>query len=161
TDAEPNAAVMLGQSFEDAESAFDVERQMSPYNVIKVLSVDCHHLFREGVATIINEQPDMRLVSKASSGPEAIQPYRKHRPAITLMESRLPGMNGIEALIAIRAEFPKARVVILSVFDGDVEVTRAMQAGACGYFLKTTPPDELVEAIRQVHAGKKRIQTAL
>src|SRR5262249_32283126 len=74
---------------------------------------------------------------------------------------RLPGMNGIEALISIRAEFPKARVVILSASDGDVEVTRALQAGACGYFLKITPPDELVEAIRQVHAGKKRIQTAL
>lgn len=151
----------LSQSFEDEESAFDVDRQMNPHNVIRVLSVDCHHVLREGVATIINEQPDMQLVSQAASGPEAIQHYRQHRPDITLMEIRLPGMNGIEALMAIRAEFPKARVVILSAFDGDVEVTRAMQAGACGYFLETTPPGELVEAIRQVHAGKKRIQTAL
>src|SRR6185369_17606851 len=86
---------------------------------------------------------------------------RQHRPDITLMEARLPGMNGIEALIAIRAEFPKARVVILSAFDGDWEVTRAMQAGARGYFLKTAAHDELLEAIRQVHAGKKRIQTVL
>jgi DNA-binding NarL/FixJ family response regulator len=161
TDAEPNAAFMLSQSCEEAESKLTVERQMNPHNVIRVLSVDCHHLLRAGVATIINEQPDMRLVSQASSGPEAIQQYRQYQPDITLMEIRLPGMNGIEALIAIRAEFPEARVVILSVFDGDVEVTRAMQGGACGYFLKTTPPDELVEAIRQVHAGKKRIQTAL
>jgi DNA-binding NarL/FixJ family response regulator len=161
TDVEPKAAFMLSQSFEEAESKLAVERQMNPPNVIRVLSVDCHHLLREGVATIIKEQPDMRLVSQASTGPEAIQHYRQHRPDITLMEIRLPGMNGIEALTAIRAEFPEARVVILSVFDGDVEVTRAMQAGACGYFLKTTPPDELVEAIRHVHAGKKRIQTAL
>ena len=139
----------------------DVGHQMNPHNVIRVLSVDCYHLLREGVATIVNEQPDMRLVSQASSGPEAIQHYRQHRPDITLMEIRLPGMNGIEALMAIRAEFPKARVVILSAFDGDVEVTRALQAGACGYFLKTTPPDELVDAIRQVHAGKKKVQTAL
>ena len=158
---EPKAAFMLSQSFEEAESKLAVDRQMNPHKVIRVLSVDCHQLLREGVATIINEQPDMRLVSQASSGPEAIQHYRQHQPDITLMDIRLPGMNGIEALIAIRAEFPEARVVILSVFDGDVEVTRAMQAGACGYFLKTTPPDELVEAIRQVHAGKKRIQTAL
>ena len=161
TDAVSNSALMPGQPFEDAESKLAVDRQMCPHNVIRVLSVDCHHILREGVATIINEQRDMQLVSQASSGPEAIRHYRQHRPDITLMETRLPGMSGIEALIAIRAEFPKARVVILSAFDGDVEVTRAMQAGACGYFLKTTPPDELVEAIRQVHTGKKRIQTAL
>jgi DNA-binding NarL/FixJ family response regulator len=134
---------------------------MSQHNIIRVLSVDGHHLLRKGVATIINEQPDMRLVSQASSGPEGIQQYRQHQPDVTLMDILLPGMNGIESLIAIRAEFSKARVVILTTFDGDVEVQRALQAGAFGYFLKTTPPDELLEAIRQVHAGKKRIQAQL
>lgn len=161
SEAGPNAAVMPSDLFQNAESTIPTGPQMSPHNVIRILSVDSHHLLREGVATVINEQPDMRLVSEASSGPEAIQYYRQHRPDVTLMEIRLPGMNGIEALIAIRAEFPKARVVILTTFDGDVDVQRALQAGACGYFLKTTPPDELLEAIRQVHAGNKRIQTHL
>src|SRR5262249_44959984 len=143
TDAGPNVAVMPGELFQEAESTIPAYRQMSSHNVIRILSVDSHHLLREGVATVINEQPDMRLVSQASSGPEAIQFYRQHRPDVMLMEIRLPGMNGIEALIAIRAEFPKARAVILTTFGGDMEVQRALQAGACGYFLKTATPDEL------------------
>jgi len=134
---------------------------MSPDNLIRILSVDDHHLLREGIATVINDQPDMRVISQASSGPEAIQQFREHRPDITLMDLRLPGMSGIDALIAIRAEFPDARVVVLTTFGGDVEVQRALQAGACGYFLKSAPPNELVEAIRQIHAGKKRVQTDL
>jgi len=134
---------------------------MSPQNLIRILCVDDHHLLREGIATIINNQPDMRLVSQASSGPEAIQQYRAHRPDITLMDLRMPGMSGIDTLLAIREEFPNARVVILTTFDGDVEVQRALQGGACGYLLKTAPPDELVETVRKVHAGNKRIQTAV
>lgn len=134
---------------------------MSPDNLIRILTVDDHQLLREGIATVINEQPDMRVISQACSGPEGIQKFREDRPDITLMDLRLPGMSGIDALIAIRAEFPDARVIVLTTFGGDVEVQRALQAGACGYFLKSASPNELVGAIRQIHSGKKRVQTDL
>ncbi|MGD0435718.1 MAG: response regulator transcription factor, partial [Bryobacteraceae bacterium] len=116
-----------------------------------------HALLREGIATIIKSQPDMVLVSQASSGTEAIQQFREHRPDVTLMDLRLPDLSGIDALMAIRAEFSDARIVMLTTFEGDVEIQRALQAGARGYLLKTMPPSELAEAIRQVHAGKKRV----
>src|ERR1700692_313283 len=135
--------------------------QINPDNIIRIMTVDDHQLIREGIATIINNQPDMRQVSQASSGPEAIRQYREHRPDLTLMDVRMPGLRGIEALMAIRAQLADARIVMLTPFDGDVEVQRALRAGACGYFLKSTPPNELVEAIRQVHAGNKRVQTEL
>jgi DNA-binding NarL/FixJ family response regulator len=134
---------------------------MSEQRVIKILSVDDHHLFREGIATVIGNQPDMLLVAHASSGTEAIQLYRQHRPDITLMDLRLPGLSGIDATIQICNELPDARIIILTIFDGDVEVQRALEAGARGYFLKSLPPDELIKAIRDVHAGKRRIQTEL
>jgi DNA-binding NarL/FixJ family response regulator len=124
---------------------------------IRVLTVDDHALLREGIATIIKSQPDMVLVSQASSGTEAIQQFREHRPDVTLMDLRLPDLSGIDALMAIRAEFSDARIVMLTTFEGDVEIQRALQAGARGYLLKTMPPSELAEAIRQVHAGKKRV----
>jgi DNA-binding NarL/FixJ family response regulator len=122
---------------------------------IRVLSVDDHALLREGIAAIINHQSDMVLVSQASGGREAIQQYREHRPDVTLMDLRMPDLSGIDALLAIRAEFPDACVIMLTTFEGDVEVRRAMEAGARAYLLKSIPPRELAQAIRQAHAGKK------
>jgi len=124
---------------------------------IQVLGVDDHPLLREGIAAVINSQPDMTLVAQATSGAEAIQRYREHRPDVTLMDLRLPDVSGIDAMIAIRAEFPDARVMMLTSFDGDVEIERALRAGARGYVLKSLPPRDLAEAIRDVHAGRKRI----
>jgi DNA-binding NarL/FixJ family response regulator len=120
---------------------------------IRILCVDDHPLLREGLATIINSQPKMELVGQAANAHEALQQFRQHRPDVTLMDLRLPGKSGIEAMIDIRAEFPDARIIILTTFDGDAEVQRALEAGARAYLLKSMPPKELVEVIRQVHAG--------
>lgn len=130
---------------------------MSDQQPIKVFSVDDHPLLREGLAAIINNQSDMLIVAQASTGGEAVQKFREHRPEVTLMDLRLPDMSGIDALITIRAEFPEARVIMLTTFEGDVEIQRSLEAGARGYLLKSMPPKELVEVIRQVHRGKKRI----
>src|ERR1035438_10308468 len=130
---------------------------MSDQTRIRVLSVDDHPLISEGIAAIINSQPDMALVSQASSGTDAIQQYRQHRPDVTLMDLRLPDLSGIDAMIAIRTEFPEARIIMLTTFEGDVEIQRALQAGARGYLLKNMPPNEIVDVVRQVHAGKKRV----
>ena len=124
---------------------------------IRVLSVDHHPLLHEGIASVINHQPDMTLVAQASGGREAIRLYREHRPDVTLMDVWLPDMGGIEALIAIRVEFPAARIIMLSSLQGDMEVRRALGAGAWGYLLKNVPTGELVRAVREVHAGRKRV----
>jgi DNA-binding NarL/FixJ family response regulator len=134
---------------------------MSETDRIRVFSVDDHPLLREGLAAIINNQPDMVLVAQASNAQEAVEKFRKHRPDVTLMDLRLPDKSGIDTLKAIRTEFSEARVIMLTTFEGDVEIQRALEAGARGYLLKNMPPRELVEVIRQVHAGKKRIPPQL
>ena len=134
---------------------------MSERAQIRVFSVDDHPLLREGIAAIINSQPDMVMVAQAANAQDALQQFRKHKPDVTLMDLRLPDQNGIETMMAIRAEFHDARVIMLTTFEGDVDIKRALEAGARGYVLKSMPPKELVEVIRQVHAGKKRIPPQL
>lgn len=130
---------------------------MSAKAKIRVLSVDDHPLLREGLAAIVNNETDMELVAQAATGREGQQRYREHVPDVTLMDLRLPDMSGIDAMIAIRSSFPDARIVVLTTFEGDVEIQRALAAGARGYVLKNMPPRELTDVIRHVHAGRKRI----
>lgn len=134
---------------------------MSASGPIRVFSVDDHPLLREGIGALVNNQPDMEMICEAATGGEAIQLFKQHRPDVTLLDLRLPDMSGIDTLIAIRTEFPDARIIMLTTFEGDVEIQRALQAGARGYLLKNMPPSELVDVIRQVHAGKKRIPAAI
>lgn len=126
---------------------------------IRVFSVDDHPLMREGIAAIISNQPDMVLVGTASSGSEAIQKFRELQPDVTLMDLRLPDLSGIDAMTAIRTEYSEARFIVVTTFEGDAEIRRALAAGARGYVLKSMPPADLVDVIRQVHAGKKRVPT--
>jgi len=124
---------------------------------IRILCVDDHPLVREGLAAVINSQPDMLLLGQASNVQEALREFRKGQPDVTLMDVRLPGESGIDAVAAIRQEFPEARLIMLTTFEGDVEIQRALQAGARAYLLKSMPPKDLLAAIRQVHTGKKQI----
>jgi len=124
---------------------------------IRVLCVDDHPLLREGIAALVTSQADMQLLAQVGRGGEAVAAFRQHRPDVTLMDLRLPDMSGLDALKAIRGEFADARVLILTTFEGDVEIQRALELGARGYLLKSMPPRELLEAIRAVHAGRKVI----
>lgn len=130
---------------------------MSPSKQIRILSVEDHPVFRQGLATIIETEPDMVLVAQAANGVEAIAEFRRHRPDITLMDLRLPGVNGTDTLIAIRGEFPDARIIMLSSSDSDGEIQRALRSGASGYVLKSMPQDDLLAVIRSVHAGKRQV----
>jgi len=124
---------------------------------IRILSVDDHSLLRQGVASLVGGQMDMSVVAEASNGREAIQQFRAHHPDVTLMDLQMPEMNGLDAMIAIRGEFPEARIIVLTTYAGDVQVLRALKAGARGYLLKNSLHKELLEAIRCVHAGKKTL----
>ena len=126
-------------------------------NPIRIMAADDHVLLRKGIAAIIASQPDMSLVAEASNGREAVEQYRTHRPDITLMDLQMPEMNGLDAMIAIRSEFPEARIIMLTTYTGDVQVLRAMRVGARGYLLKTLLDKELLETIRAVHGGKKML----
>jgi DNA-binding NarL/FixJ family response regulator len=156
-----NAGLTGWQQARSQNSAISPEPQAPHRSHIRILSLDGHPLFREGIARIISGEPDMLLVSQASTVKEAIQQHREHRPDITLMETRLPDGGGIEALIAIRTEFPTARLMVLTTCDGDVDVQRALKAGASGYLLKSTPPRELLQEIRKVHSGHTVVQVEL
>jgi len=124
---------------------------------IRVLTVDDHPLLREGIAALINTESDMKLIADACNGQEAIEKFRLYRPDVTLMDLQMPALNGIEAIIAIRTEFPKARIIVLTTYTGDVQVLRALKAGARAYILKGQVHRELLDTIRAVHAGQKRI----
>ena len=128
---------------------------MDESNPIRILSVDDHPVFREGLSTIIGSQQDMLLVAQATNAVEAMSEFRRIRPDITLMDLRLPGSDGIDALIGIRGEFPEARIIMLTTSDSDGEIQRALRAGAYAYILKSMPKNELLDVIRSVHAGKR------
>src|ERR1700674_958159 len=124
--------------------------------MIRVLSVDDHPLLRAGIAALVNAESDMKLVAEASNGRDAIEKFRLHRPDVTLMDLQMPALNGIEAITRIRNEFPTARIIVLTTYTGDVQVLRALKAGARGYILKGRVHRDLPETIRAVHAGQKR-----
>jgi DNA-binding NarL/FixJ family response regulator len=134
---------------------------MSAKNPIRILTADDHPMLREGIAAVLGTEVDMVLVAEASNGREAVEQFRIHRPDVTLMDLQMPDMNGIEAIIAIRGEFPEARIIVLSTYSGDVQVVRALKAGARGYLLKGSVNKELLSTIRAVHAGQKRVPAEL
>src|SRR6202161_3147329 len=125
--------------------------------MIGILAVDDHALLREGIAALVNAESDMKLIAEATNGQEAIEKFRSQRPDVTLMDLQMPALNGIDAIIGIRSEFPNARIIVLTTYAGDVQVLRALKAGARGYILKAHVRRELLDTIRAVHAGQKRI----
>jgi DNA-binding NarL/FixJ family response regulator len=133
-----------------------VTREKTP---IRILAVDDHALVRKGIRLLISAEADMQLVAEASTGREAVQEFRGHRPDVTIMDLQMPDMGGVEAIIAIRSEFPNARVIVLTTYLGDVQVARALNAGARGYLLKGNIGTDLLDTIRAVHAGQKRISS--
>ena len=129
--------------------------------MIRLLTVDDHPIVRDGIARLIATQPDMEMVAEASDGQEAVEQFRKHQPDVTLMDLQMPNMNGMDAIGSIRGEFPEARIIVLTTYAGDVQVVRALKAGAQGYLLKGSLRKELIETIRGVHAGQKRLSPEL
>lgn len=130
---------------------------MNAENPIRILTVDDHPILREGIAAVLGNETDMLLVAQASNGREAIEQFQTYRPDVTLMDLQMPEMSGIDAILAIRNEFPEARIIVLTTYGGDAQAVRAFNAGAVGYLLKSMVRKELVETIRSVHAGKKKI----
>jgi len=126
-------------------------------NPIRILAVDDHPVFREGIASLLADDPEMRLVAEASNGVDAIRQFRAHKPDITLMDMQMPEMNGLDAIMTIRGEFPDAKIIVLTTYSGDVQVLRALKAGARAYLLKNTLHKELLDTIRAVHAGKRAL----
>jgi len=129
----------------------------STHNLIRILTVDDHPLLRKGIAALVNAEPDLKLVAEASNGEEAVEAFRSHRPDVTLMDLQMPGVDGLGAIGRIRDEFPNARIIVLTTYTGDTQVLRALRAGARAYILKGHVHKELLETIRAVHAGQKRI----
>ena len=134
---------------------------MSPSNPIRILSVDDHPMLREGIAAVLGAEDDMVLVAEASNGREAVEQFRTHRPDVTLMDVQMPEINGIDAILKIRGEFPDARIIVLTTYSGDAQAARAFKAGASGYLLKNMVRKELIDTIRTVHGGKKRIPSEI
>ena len=126
-------------------------------SLIRILAVDDHPMLREGIASLVGSQPDMKLIAEASTGREAVDQFRKHRPDLTLMDLQMPDMDGVEAMVDICGEFPDARIIVLTTYKGDVKVLRALKAGARAFLLKSLLRKELLETIRAVHSGQKRI----
>jgi DNA-binding NarL/FixJ family response regulator len=127
------------------------------HNIIRILTVDDHPILRKGIAALVNAEPDLKLVAEASNGKEAIEAFRSHQPDVTLMDLQMPGVDGLAAIEVIRTEFPEARIIVLTTYSGDMQVLRALKAGARGYILKGHVHRELLDTIRAVHAGQKRI----
>jgi DNA-binding NarL/FixJ family response regulator len=141
----------------DSGCSMEVEAMAGVPSMIRILAVDDHPLLRKGIAALVNTEPDMKLVAEAANGEEAVESFRLYRPDVTLMDLQLPGVNGIEAIDRILGEFPDARIIVLTTYTGDAQVLRALRAGARAYILKGHVHRELLETIRTVHAGRKRI----
>jgi two-component system NarL family response regulator len=145
----------------DSSTVNNAKGADSPNNPIRILIVEDHHVVRQGLVALLKNVPDMQVVAEAADGKQGVELFRQHKPDITIMDLRLPEMTGVQAIGEIRREVPQARVIVLTTFDGDEDIYRALQAGAKGYLLKDMFGDELMDAIRTVHAGKSKIPPAV